>query len=67
MLGLDKALQRVQGELANNLGKLTLIDEHVEREKQKLKDVIANDPSYTDEQKHEIREAYRKTERRTFC
>ena len=53
MLGLDKALQRVQGELANNLGKLTLIDEHVEREEQKLKD-IKNDPSYTNEQKHEI-------------
>ena len=53
MLGLDKALQRVQGELANNLGKLTSIKEHIEREQQKLKD-IKNDPSYTDEQKHEI-------------
>ena len=53
MLGLDKALQRVQGELANNLGKLTLINEHVEREEQKLKD-IKNDPSYTNEQKLEI-------------
>ena len=50
---LDKTLQRVQGELANNLGKLTLIDEHVEREKQKLKDV-KNDPSYTDEQRKEV-------------
>ena len=48
MLGLDKALQRVQGELANNLGKLTLIEEHVEREEQKLKD-IKNDPSYTND------------------
>ena len=53
MLGLDKALQRVQGELANNLGKLTSIKEHIEREEQKL-DVIANDPSYTDEQRNEV-------------
>ena len=53
MLGLDKALQRVQGELANNLGKLTSIKEHIEREKQKLRDV-KNDPSYTDEQRKEV-------------
>ena len=53
MLGLDIALQRVQGELANNLGKLTSIKEHIEREQQKLRD-IKKDPSYTDEQKHEI-------------
>ena len=54
MLGLDKVqVQRVQGELANNLGKLTSIKEHIEREEQKL-DVIANDPSYTDEQRKEV-------------
>ena len=53
MLGLDKALQRVQGELANNLGKLTSIKEHIEREKQKLRDV-KNDPSYTDEQRKDV-------------
>ena len=53
MLGLDKALQRVQGELANNFGKLTSIKEHVECEEQKLRD-IKNDPSYTNEQKREI-------------
>ena len=53
MLGLDKALQRVQGELANNLGKLTSIKEHIEREEQKLRDV-KNDPSYTDEQRKEV-------------
>ena len=53
MLGLDKALQRVQGELANNLGKLTSIKEHIEREQQKLRDV-KNDPSYTDEQRKEV-------------
>ena len=53
MLGLDKALQRVQGELANNLGKLTSINEHIEHEQQKL-DVIANDATYTDEQRQEV-------------
>ena len=55
MLGLDKALQRVQGELANNLGKLTSIKEHIEREEQKLKD-IETDPSFSEEQKHEVEE-----------
>ena len=53
MLGLDKALQRVEGELANNLRKLTSIKEHIEREQQKLRDV-KNDPSYTDEQRKEV-------------
>ena len=53
MLGLDKTLQRVQCELANNLGKLTSINEHVEHEEQKLKD-IKNDPSYSNEQRHEV-------------
>ena len=53
MLGLDKALQRVQGELTNNLGKLTSINEHVEHEEQKLK-YIKNDPSYRDEQRREV-------------
>ena len=54
MLGLDKVqVQRVQGELANNLGKLTSIKEHIEREEQKLRDV-KNDPSYTDEQRKEV-------------
>ena len=37
MLGLDKALQRVQGELANNLGKLTSIKEHVRTRRTKIK------------------------------
>ena len=37
MLGLDKALQRVQGELANNLGKLTSIKEHVRTRRTEIK------------------------------
>ena len=36
--GLDQALQRVRGELTNNLAKLTELDAHIEREKEKLAD-----------------------------
>ena len=35
-LGIDKALTRIQGELANNAGKLTEIDAHIAREQEKL-------------------------------
>ena len=38
-LGIDKALQRIQGELKNNVGKLTEIDEHLERETKKLVEI----------------------------
>ena len=38
-LGIDKALTRIKGELTNNVGKLTEIDEHLEREKKKLKEI----------------------------
>ena len=38
-LGIDKALQRIQGELKNNVGKLTEIDEHLERERKKLVEI----------------------------
>ena len=34
--GLDKALQRIRGELVNNLAKLTDIDKDIAKEKQKL-------------------------------
>lgn len=34
--GLDKALQRVRGELVNNLAKLSELDAHIQREKIKL-------------------------------
>ena len=55
MLGLDKTLQGVQGELANNFGKLTSISEYIEHEQQKL-DVIAKDYKYTDEQRKEVQQ-----------
>ena len=35
-LGIDKALTRIQGELANNAGKLTEIDAHIAREQEKI-------------------------------
>ena len=38
-LGIDKALTRIQGELANNVGKLTEIDEHITRENNKLAEI----------------------------
>ena len=38
-LGIDKALTRIQGELANNAGKLTEIDAHIAREQGKLAEI----------------------------
>ena len=38
-LGIDKALTRIKGELENNVGKLTEIDEHLEREQEKLAEI----------------------------
>ena len=38
-LGIDKALQRIQGELKNNVGKLTEIDAHITRENNKLAEI----------------------------
>ena len=38
-LGIDKALTRIQGELANNAGKLTEIDAYIAREQGKLAEI----------------------------
>ena len=53
MLDVIESLQRIQGELANDEGKLTSINKHIELEEQKLKD-IKNDLSYSDEQRGEV-------------
>ena len=53
MRGIIEQLQRIQGELVNNEGKLTSINKHIELEEQNLKD-IKNDVSYSDEQRHEV-------------
>ena len=53
MREIIEQLQRIQGELVNNEGKLTSINKHIELEEQKLKD-IKNDLSYSDEQRREV-------------
>ena len=50
-LGINKALQSIQGQLLNNISKLTEIGKRIERGTKKLKEV-ENDPIYTDEQRH---------------
>ena len=49
-LGIDKALQSIQGELLNNTSKLTEINKRIKRDTKKLAEV-ENDPVYTDEQR----------------
>ena len=49
-LGIDKALQSIQGELLNNTSKLTEIDKYIKRDTKKLEEV-KNDPTYSDEQR----------------
>ena len=54
-MGIDKALQSIQGELLNNTSKLTEIDKGIKRDTKKLEEV-ENDPIYTDEQRQLYRE-----------
>ena len=54
-LGVDKALQSIQGELLNNASKLTEINARIERDTKKLEEV-KNDSSYTDEQRQLYRD-----------
>ena len=49
-LGINKALQNIQGELLNNTSKLTEIDKRIKRNTKKLEQV-ENDPTYTNEQR----------------
>ena len=49
-LGIDKALQSIQGELVNNTSKLTEIDKRIERDTKKLQEV-EDDPTYSNEQR----------------
>ena len=49
-VGIDKALQSIQGEVLNNTSKLSEIDKRIKRDTKKLKEV-KNDPTYTDEQR----------------
>ena len=45
-LGIDKALQSIQGELVNNTSKLTETDNRIKRDTKTLEEV-ENDPTYT--------------------
>ena len=47
-LGIDKALQSIQGELLNNTTKLTEINKRIKRDTKTLEEV-ENDPTYSDE------------------
>ena len=49
-LGIDKALQSIQGELLNKNSKLTKINKRIERDIKKLEEV-ENDPFYSDKQR----------------
>ena len=54
-LGIDKALQSIQGELLNNTSKLREINKRIKRDNKKLEEV-ENDPTYSDEQRHLYRD-----------
>ena len=54
-LGIDKALQSIQGELLNNTSKLTEIDKRIKRDT-KNSEEIENDPTYSDDQKRLYRD-----------
>ena len=54
-MGIDKALQRIQGELLNNTSKPTEIDKCIKRDTKKLEEV-KNDPTYTEEQRQLYRD-----------
>ena len=49
-LGIDKALQSIQGELLNYTSKLIEINKRIKRCIKKLEEV-ENDPTYSDEQR----------------
>ena len=49
-LGIDKALQSIQGELLNNTSNLTEINKSIKRDTKKLEEVEA-DPTDSDEQR----------------
>ena len=55
ILGINRVLQSIQGELLNNTSKLTEIKKCIERETKKFKKV-ENDSTYTDEQRQLYRD-----------
>ena len=55
LLGNDKSLQAIQGELFNNTSKLTEVNKRIKRDTKKLEEV-ENDPTYSDEQRQLYRD-----------
>ena len=55
LLGIDKALQSILGELLSNTSKLTEIDKRIKRDTKKL-EKLENDPIYSDEQRQLYRD-----------
>ena len=62
-LGIDKALTRIQGELANNAGKLTEIDAHIAREQGKLAEIETSPDLQVHEERVKAKIAELKEER----
>ena len=62
-LGIDKALTRIQGELANNAGKLTEIDDHIAREQGKLAEIETSPDLQVHEERVKAKIAELKEER----
>jgi hypothetical protein len=54
LMGLDKALRRIQGELKNNMAKLSELDKHIDKESTKLQQ-LADDPLLSDDDKEASR------------
>ena len=61
--GIDKALTRIQGELANNAGKLTEIDAHIAREQGKLAEIETSPDLQVHEERVKAKIAELKEER----
>ena len=54
-LGIDNALQSIQGELLNNTSKLIEINKRIKSDTKKLEEV-ETDPTYSDEQRQLYRD-----------
>ena len=54
-LGIDEALQSIQGDFSNNTSKLAEINKSIKRDTKKLQEV-ENDPTYSDEQRQLYRD-----------
>ena len=57
LLGINKALQSIQGELLNNTSELTEIDKRIERDTKNLEEVEYG-ATYTNEQKQWYRDRF---------